>query len=359
MNITSDTKLDFSDVLLKPKRSTLGSRKEVSLHKTFTPKYGLPFSGTLVVCANMATGTFEMLRSFMQHEMFVAVAKHNNEFWIEEYRKDPRVIEYGFYSIGMSDRELEGFRAFYDHVQDDRIKLCIDIANGYTEKFSDFVAKVRSEFPKIVIAAGNVVTPEMTEQLILSGADYVKVGIGPGSHCSTRRQTGIGYPQLSAILECADAAHGLGGGVIADGGIRTPGDCAKALCANADMVMIGGMFAGTDECDGEVIERTFQTDEVTVEGDSYTPVYETRKYKLFYGMSSKHAQEQHGSGMKEYRASEGTVSSVLYKGPVEVIVMDLLGGLRSTGTYIGAKTVKDFGKCATFIKVNRVHDRNL
>ena len=199
----------------------------------------------------------------------------------------------------------------------------------------------------------------MTEQLILAGADYVKVGIGPGSHCSTRRQTGIGYPQLSAVIECSDAAHGLGGGIISDGGVRTPGDASKALCANADMVMIGGMFAGTDECDGDITEKRFKTGEMHWSNGEYVPMVETKTYKTFYGMSSKHAQEKHGSGMKEYRSSEGTVSEVEYVGSVDGIVKDLLGGIRSTGTYIGAKEIKDFGKCSTFIKVNRVHDRNL
>jgi GMP reductase len=285
--------------------------------------------------------------------------------------KGKYLAHYGFYTIGMSDKELEDLINFvkYNTITDgacsddmtrkEDIKICIDIANGYTQNFANFVSKVRQMFPENVIIAGNVATPEMTQELIIAGADYVKVGIGPGSVCSTRRVTGVGYPQLSAIIECADAAHGLGGGIVADGGLRTSGDVAKAFCANADMVMIGGMFAGTDECDGEVVEKTFTTDEVYWNHGDYSKIYKVRKYKIFYGMSSEYAQDKHMGGKKEYRASEGVVSEVPYVGAVEPIIKDLLGGIRSTGTYIGADHIKKFGKCATFIKVNRVHDRNV
>lgn len=377
MIIENETYLDFSDVLLKPKRSTLSSRSEVNLIKHFKPKYGQPFSGVPIMAANMATGTFEMANVFAKHQMFVAIAKHNNHKWIDEFDKNPLIIKTAFYTIGMSDLELEGLEKFRDHVRtcsaksvgegdfdvpsNNSIKICIDIANGYTQKFADFVKIVRSKFPFNVIIAGNVATPEMTEELIIAGADYVKVGVGSGSVCSTRKITGIGVPQLSAVINCSDAAHGLGGGIIADGGIRTPGDVAKCFGANADFVMIGGMFAGTDECDGELKEKLFKTDELIwiPEHDCTDYKIIAKKYKIFYGMSSEYAQEKHLGGGKDYRASEGVVSEVEYKGSVETVIKELLGGLRSTGTYIGADSIKNFGKCATFIRVNRVHDRNV
>jgi len=362
MIIENDTKLDFSDVLIKPKRSALQSRSEVQLVKQFKPKYGSPFEGVPIMAANMATGTFDMVDALIEHKMFVAVAKHNNYRWLEHYNKNPDMLDYAFYSIGMNDNELNGFRDLYVAVRykqghSNNIKLVIDIANGYTQKFADFVKRVRTEFSDIVIVAGNVATPEMTEELIIAGADYVKIGIGPGSVCTTRKQTGIGYPQLSAAIECSDAAHGLGGGIVLDGGMRTPADVAKAFCANADLVMLGGMFAGTDECNGEIIERTYNTGEMRWDGGKYTHIVEAKKYILFYGMSSKHAQEKHNGGMKKYRSSEGTTAEVPYVGSVNTIIMDLLGGLRSTGTYIGAGSIKDFGKCATFIRVTHIHDK--
>jgi len=377
MIIENETYLDFSDVLLKPKRSTLSSRSEVNLVKEFKPKYGTPFSGVPIMAANMATGTFEMAKIFKTHQMFVAIAKHNNHKWADEFMSDPTIIHNTFYTIGMSDKELKDLETFHKLIQSEmelksrdwnynfpsphQLKICIDIANGYTQKFAEFVKTVRSKFPQNVIIAGNVATPEMTEELIIAGADYVKVGVGSGSVCSTRKITGIGVPQLSAVINCSDAAHGLGGGIIADGGIRTPGDVSKALCANADMVMIGGMFAGTDECDGEIKERIFRTDDLVWIDEYKTTDYKivSKKFKIFYGMSSEYAQEKHLGGGKDYRASEGVVSEVEYKGSVETVVKELLGGIRSTGTYIGAESIKNFGKCATFIKVNIVHDKNV
>ena len=360
MNIENDVKLDFSDVLIKPKRSTLGSRSEVNLVRDFKPKYGTPFSAVPSVVANMATGSFDMLHEMKKNKMMVAIAKHNSYKWKDEFDKDQTILDYGFYTIGMNDDELDTLKLFHIYTgHKASLKICVDIANGYTQKFSDFVAKVRSEFPYCVIVAGNVATAEMTAELIISGADYVKIGIGPGSVCSTRRMTGIGVPQLSAVIECSESAHALGGGIIADGGIRTPGDAAKALGANADLVMIGGMFAGTAEQDGEVTEKSFLTDQIGWVDGRQQPIYINKQFKTFYGMSSEHAQKKHNAGMKTYRASEGTVSEVEYIGPVSNKIQELLGGLRSTGTYIGAKHIKDFGKCTTFIRVNKVHDRNV
>lgn len=228
------------------------------------------------------------------------------------------------------------------------------------KRLASFVTEVRKSFPTNVIIAGNVATPEMVQELVIAGADFVKVGIGPGSACLTRMKTGVGYPQLSAAMECADAAHGLGAGIVLDGGMRNAGDIAKAFIANSDMVMLGGMFSGTDEQDGEVITRYYRSDEVFAAPDSLLPYKNAiveKKFKVWYGMSSEYAQELHASGLKEYRASEGRKEEVPYVGSVKPIIQDILGGLRSTGTYIGANSIKHFGKCGTFVRVSRQHDR--
>jgi GMP reductase len=228
--------------------------------------------------------------------------------------------------------------------------VCIDVANGYTERFASFVKKIRNLLPKHVIIAGNVVTAEMTEELILSGADIVKVGIGPGSVCTTRIKTGVGYPQLSAIIECADAAHGLGGHIIADGGCTCPGDVAKAFAAGADFVMLGGMFAGHDEGGGEKHYRWRKTGYCDERGDD---ILSTETVIKFYGMSSKAANDKHFGGLKDYRSSEGREVFVTYKGQVIDTIQDLLGGIRSSCTYVGASKIKHLPKCATFIRTNK------
>lgn len=351
MTLDLSEKLDFNNVLIKPKRSTLESRSQVNLERTFKPKYGKEFSGIGIISANMASGTFKMLDSLSKYKCFTAIAKHNNDQWvplekalnIEEVIKR---INWGFYTIGMNDDELIKLQTFNNICKvrigfevAESIKIHVDITNGYTQKFASFIAKVRETFPNNLIVAGNVATPEMVQELIINGADYVKIGIGPGSQCTTRLKTGVGYPQISASIECSDAAHGLGAGIILDGGMRSPGDIAKAFCANSDMVMLGGMLSGTDECDGDIITKYFKSDELEWIDGNYKQKIIEKKYKLFYGMSSDYAEE------------------IEYKGSVEYIIQDILGGLRSCGTYIGASTIKDFGKCATLVKVPRVHDR--
>ena len=239
--------------------------------------------------------------------------------------------------------------------------LCIDVANGYSERFAGVVKEVRDKYPSLVIIAGNVVTGEMTEELILSGADIVKVGIGPGSVCTTRIKTGVGYPQLSAIMECADAAHGLGGHIIADGGCTCAGDVAKAFGAGADFVMLGGMLAGHDEGGGEVITKFYGTNEVRYEVGTHLKlenhVIEEKKFVEFYGMSSDTANTKHFGGLKEYRSSEGRTVQVPYRGEIKVTVQDILGGLRSACTYAGARKLKDLSKCTTFVRVNNQYNK--
>ena len=214
--------------------------------------------------------------------------------------------------------------------------ICLDVANGYSESFVRFVKDVRKAFPTHTIMAGNVVTGEMVEELILSGADIIKVGIGPGSVCTTRKKTGVGYPQLSAVLECADAAHGLGGHIISDGGCTCPGDVCKAFGAGADFVMLGGMLAGHDECTGEIVTKPSGV-----------------KVKQFYGMSSATAMLKHHGGVAEYRASEGKTVEVPYRGDVDKTILDILGGLRSACTYTGASKLRELPIRTTFIRVSQ------
>lgn len=331
MRIEDDIKLDFSDVLLRPKRSKLASRQHVELNRKFTFKHSQRnWIGVPIMASNMdGVGTFEMAHELQKHNLFTCLVKsYEVDNWRDHY--NDILEDCVSVSTGTSQDDFEKLKLIcYDFPKINFI--CIDVANGYSEHFGDFVAKVRKEFPQHTIIAGNVVTADMTQELILRGADIVKVGIGPGSVCTTRIQTGVGYPQLSAIIECADAAHGLGGHIIADGGCTCPGDVAKAFGAGADFVMLGGMFAGHDEGGGEVKDG-----KVT-----------------FYGMSSDTAMEKHHGGVATYRSSEGRTVSVPYKGPVEKTVLNILGGLRSACTYVGAPTLKQLSKCTTFIRVNR------
>jgi GMP reductase len=345
MRIENEVKLGFKDVMFRPKRSTLSSRSQVVLERTFKFMHTeIEWTGVPVMAANMdSVGTFEMALVLAQKEMFTAVHKHYSfEKWDSFLANAPTGIEnYIAMSTGTGSQDLERVAKIFG--KHPHLKfLCIDVANGYAEQFVAFVKEARQQFPGKVIMAGNVVTGEMVEELLLAGADIVKVGIGPGSVCTTRVKTGVGYPQLSAIIECADAAHGIGGQIISDGGCTTPGDVAKAFGAGADFVMLGGMLAGHDESGGKTVEKN------------------GKKYKQFYGMSSSTAMEKHAGGVAEYRASEGKTVEVDYRGPVEITIQDILGGIRSTCTYVGAARLKELTKRTTFIRVaeqeNRVYN---
>ncbi|MCL1928099.1 MAG: GMP reductase [Treponema sp.] len=367
MKIRDGVKISFADVLIEPKRSILESRQDAELIRRFKTKHGAEFKGIPIIAANMATGNFNMLKEFIKYKMFVAIAKHHNEEWrhIEGREGVIDYFKYGFYTIGMSDYELKEliqFNSGLSGILQPYLKICVDIANGYTQRFADFVREVRQKFPANVIIAGNVCTPEMVQELILAGADFIKVGIGPGSVCTTRQKTGVGYPQISASLNCAEVAHGLDAGIVLDGGMTCPGDIAKAFCANTDMVMVGGMFAGTDECDGELITKYIHSGEYKKETENvsnhglFTPIVEEKTYKRFYGMSSAYANSKHSGGLKDYRTSEGGVEEIECKGPVKTIIEDILGGLRSACTYIGSSSIKNMGKCGTFIRVYNQKD---
>lgn len=332
-----DLKLGFKDVMFRPKRSTLKSRSEVSLEQNFKFLHSTAsWIGIPIMAANMDTvGTFEMAKVLAKEKLFTAIHKH---YTLEEWNNflknaTPDFYDYIAVSTGTGKEDFEKIEKIIS--ANPLLKfICIDVANGYSEHFVQFLKKTRKQYPDKIIIAGNVVTGEMTEELLLAGADIVKVGIGPGSVCTTRVKTGVGYPQLSAIIECADAAHGLGGQIISDGGCTTPGDVAKAFGAGADFVMLGGMLAGHTESGGELIE---------VNGE---------KFKQFYGMSSKTAMDKHAGGVAEYRASEGKTVQVPFKGEVIYTVLDILGGIRSTCTYVGASRLKELTKRTTFIRVS-------
>jgi GMP reductase len=360
MRIEDDSKLDYKDVLIRPKRSTLGSRKDVELEREFTFRNYQSdteehYRGIPIMASNMdGVGTFEMADSLAAMGLFTCLVKNYEADELSGFfgKDNTSRTENVAYSTGITRQDFEKFEAVYKQTGSRLKYVCVDVANGYSERFSDFIKQLRDAYPDVVIIAGNVVTGEMTEELILSGADIVKVGIGPGSVCTTRIQTGVGFPQLSAVIECSDSAHGLGGHIIADGGCTCPGDLAKAFAAGADFVMLGGMLAGHDEGGGEIITRYFKTGEVRKTDAGLEDLVEERKFVDFYGMSSKAANEKHFGGLKEYRSSEGREIHVPYRGKIENTIQNLLGGVRSTCTYAGAKKLKWLSKCTTFVKTS-------
>lgn len=335
MFVENDLKLGFGDVLIRPKRSNLKSRAEVDVRRTFRFMHSKrEWTGVPVIASNMdTTGTFEIAQVLARNGMLTAIHKHYAlEEWDEFLTANGDIHPNIMVSTGSSDADFERLSRIIERHEKLEF-ICIDVANGYAESFVEYVARVRDAFPEKTIVAGNVVTGEMVEELLLSGADIVKVGIGPGSVCTTRVKAGVGYPQLSAVIECADAAHGLGGRIISDGGCTCPGDVAKAFGGGADFVMLGGMFAGHDESGGQILERN------------------GRQFKVFYGMSSKTAMEKHSGGIASYRASEGKTVEVPYRGAIEETVRDILGGVRSACTYVGASALKELTKRTTFIRV--------
>ncbi|WP_334058201.1 GMP reductase [Polaribacter sp. P097] len=336
MRIENELKLGFKDVMIRPKRSTLKSRSQVSLERNFKFLHSdITWTGVPIIAANMDTvGTFEMATELAKHKLFTAIHKHYSiEDWRSFAKNSPKEILNNIaISTGTGKEDSIKVKQVLEEFPQINF-ICIDVANGYSEHFVEFVKHMRSEHPKKVIIAGNVVTGEMVEELLLAGSDIIKVGIGPGSVCTTRVKTGVGYPQLSAIIECADAAHGMGGHIISDGGCKIPGDLSKAFGGSADFVMLGGMLAGHSESGGDTIEKNGE------------------KYKAFYGMSSETAMNKYSGGVANYRASEGKIVEVPFKGDVENTIIDILGGIRSTCTYVGANKLKELTKRTTFIRV--------
>ena len=337
MRVEHDVKLTFDDVLIRPKRSTLVSRSDVTLVRDFKFRHSdATWTGVPIVAANMdTTGVFGVSRILQNHRMLTCLQKFYSTRQCSEAWDDG--IDPGHVAItcGSTEDSLELLKKKMG-TSSELSMICVDVANGYREVFLDFIRDVRKSYSNSIIIAGNVATREMTEALILAGADVVKVGIGPGSVCTTRKVAGVGYPQLSAISECADAAHGLGGHVMADGGCSSPGDVAKAFSAGADFVMLGGMLAGHDESGGELVKG----------GNG-------KMYKSFYGMSSAKAMQEYYGEVAKHRAPEGKEVRVPYRGALEETVQSILGGVRSACSYVGARRIKDLPKCTTFIRVTR------
>jgi GMP reductase len=342
MRINYDAKLNFEDVLLQPKRSTLSSRKDVDMTRNFTFRNsGKQMNFLPIFASNMdGVGTFSMAKVLQEYKMMTVITKTTG---IEEWRKAVgngvrlQSVSVCTGTNVMWDKEAQDWKTMQEVLKSfpDIKMITIDVANAYHQNMVDFIAKVRDQYPTKIIVAGNVVTPEMTEELIINGADVVKIGIGPGSVCTTRTMTGVGVPQFSAILDCADAANGVDGHIMADGGCVFPGDIAKAFGGGAHMVMIGGMLAGHDESEQQVVDGKIE----------------------FYGMSSDRAREKHGKRKDGYRGNEGRLISLPYRGPVKGTVEDILGGVRSACTYIGARRLKDMPKCASFVTTNNVQNQ--
>ena len=334
MRIEEDIKLDYADVLFRPKRSTLHSRKDVKLERTYKFKYSNhEWSGIPLMAANMdGVGELVMAENLATHQIMTCLTKQHNSKIIKKFKSIKKIFPQVILSTGTSDQD---YKRLNDILKENSFFefICIDIANGYSDHFSKFVSSVRKKYPTKTIIAGNVVTADMTQELILAGADIVKVGIGPGSVCTTRIQTGVGYPQLSAVIECADAAHGLDAHIIADGGCTSSGDIVKAFAGGADFVMIGGMLAGHDECEGQLEDGVMK----------------------FYGMASESAMSKHGNH-NNYRGTEGKTVEVKYRGKADETIKDILSGIRSACTYVGANKLKTLSKCTTFVRVHNTHN---
>lgn len=340
MRIENEILLDFSDVLIRPKRSEAPSRKNVSLNRKFKfLNSGVEWEGVPIVAANMSTtGTMSMAKVFNKHSMSVCLHKYYTINQLVEFFR----ANQAFYTLGIKEDDFEKLNSFVRVFGSAPKYICLDVANGYTKFFVEKCKQIRDKFKNSVIMAGNICTAEMVQELLLSGGvDIVKVGIGGGSVCTTRLVTGVGVPQFSAIVECADAAHGLQGHVVSDGGCTSSGDVVKAFGAGADFVMLGGMLSGHEEC----------------EGDWHYDDNGNKQYLGFYGMSSKEAMDKFNGGQNNYRASEGRSVKVSYKGPVENTIIEILGGIRSACTYVGTETLKDLSKCCTFMRVNNTHNR--
>ena len=336
MRIEEDIKLDYADVLFRPKRSTLSSRKDVELQRTYKFKYSNhQWTGIPIMAANMdGVGELEIAKNLASFEIMTCLTKQHDLKTIKRNSFVTGIHKHLILSTGTSAEDYKRLNeimkecSFFEFI-------CIDIANGYSDHFSKFVSSVREKYPTKTIIAGNVVTADMTQELVMNGADIVKVGIGPGSVCTTRIQTGVGYPQLSAVIECADAAHGLGAHIIADGGCTCPGDVAKAFGGGGDFVMLGGMFAGHEEGGGKKVKKN---------GSQFIE---------FYGSSSDTAITKHYGGLSNYRSSEGKKVQLKFRGKIKDTVQNVLGGLRSSCTYVGAPSLKQLSKCTTFVRVNQ------
>lgn len=357
MKIEYEPLLDFCDVLIKPKRSVAPSRHNVELEREFTFRHSSQkLKCKPIIAANMdTTGTFAMAKALHKQNLLTCLHKFYPVERMIKFWNEDEASENCFYTLGIKEDDFNKLKQFSESVVPK--KICLDVANGYTEFFVNRVRRTRDLFPDAIIMAGNVSTSEMVSELLISGADIIKIGIGPGSVCTTRIVTGVGIPQLSAVIDCADAAHGLQGHVCADGGCTTSGDICKAIGGGADFVMLGGMLSGYDECEGNWIYKPGITCPDPTDGYKYkTHTSNEKEALVFYGMSSSDAMKKHYGGQADYKAAEGKKVSIPYKGMVEDGINQILGGIRSSCTYVGTEKIKDFSKCCTFVRVNRTHN---
>ena len=338
----NDLKLNFDDVLIVPKSSSLDSRKDVNLNVNFKfPHSKATWSGIPIIASNMTTvASFEMANALAKHNIMTAIHKYYSIEELKNFFNTKIACDYAWYTLGTSKDEWEKLKK----VNTNKLsidKICIDVANGYRDSFVDAVKKLRDEYPFVTIMAGNVVTPEQTAVLINAGADIIKVGIGGGSGCLSRVKTGIGYGQISAILECSEAAYELDAFICSDGGCRNPGDVCKAFGAmyGKNFVMLGSMLAGHDETQAKKF------------------IKDGKEFVEFYGMSSEKAMREHNNGMAEYRTSEGRHILLPARGPVENTILDCLGGIRSCCTYTNTKNLSHLSENTTFIRVNETHNK--
>ena len=344
MRIEEELKLDYSDVLFRPKRSTLKSRKDVNLLRTYRFKYSKnEWSGIPIIAANMdGVGELGVAEKLNEHGMITSLTKQHDVKKIKQNKNIKKIYPNIALSVGIKKEDFQNLDKVLKEFSFFKF-ICIDVANGYTERFTNFIKSVRDKYPTKTIIAGNVVTADMTQELVLSGADIVKVGIGPGSICTTRMVAGIGVPQITAIMEVYRSLKGKKVKIISDGGIKFSGDIAKAIAAGADAIMMGSIFAGTDESPGKKfkIKKKF--------------------YKQYRGMGSIGAMSAGSSNryfQKNYKdkskfVPEGVDGRVEYKGKVSKIIYQLKGGLRSSMGYIGAKKLSDIKKNAKFIKITK------
>lgn len=388
MLIHNDIQLDFDDVLIAPQTTTINHRGEVDIIREF--KY-LDVCGVPVISANMTqTGTFDVASKLLENDYFATLHKFYKAEEIIEFiqsQKRKNILnglidccgEYMgneknlFVTVGKRnwDEEFKKIETIYEQTGA-LVSVLLDVPNAYIPEIVDCVKQLREFMNEQnchggLIAVGNVCSGDETQKLILAGANFVKVGIGPSPVCDTRIKTGCGRPQLSAIIECANAAHQVNGYIIADGGFKTNADFCKALVAGADICMSGSMFAGCEEANGKIVEKCFRTNEYDIDyGYDYSltefanpepgkPKFEFKQFKEYYGMSSFRAQRENYGKVTTTGTSEGVECKLVpYTGPIQNTINDINGSLRSCGSYIGAKNIKSFSRQGMFYKVNRI-----
>lgn len=319
--------LTFDDVLLTPCKSEVKSRRDPSLRTQITKRHAFDIP---IVSANMDTVT----------ETEMALAMHRLGGLGILHRFAPPPTQVGFVetlkdagvpviaaSIGVNEEDRERARQL---LRAGVAILTIDIAHGHSAAMLDTMKALKDLSPDVELIVGNVATPEAAEELIEHGAGAIKVGIGPGSMCTTRIITGCGVPQLTAIAQCAEVGHRHQVPIIADGGLRTSGDIVKALAAGASSVMLGSMLSGTLETPGEIKNGK----------------------KQYRGMASKAAQVSWRGGVPEGMAPEGESHQVSIKGHVRDVILEITGGIRSGMSYLNATSLPEIARHARFMEMS-------